>query len=210
MTPFFRGDTLTERKNTFLTYGLMALGAFILAFGLYNIHTQSGITEGGILGVTLLLRHWFAISPSVSEMVLDILCYLWAFRVLGKGFAQNALVSTLLYAGFYALLERFPPLLPDLSGHLFWAAILGAVFVGVGVGLVIRAGGACCGDDALALTISHLSGWNVGRCYLFTDLAVLLLSLSYIPFFSLLWSLISVTLSSAIIGAFQRPREVEE
>lgn len=188
----------------------MALGAFFLAFGLYNVHAPSGITEGGVLGVTLLLRHWLGLSPSVSEVILDLLCYLWAFRVLGRGFAKNALVSTLLYAGFYALLEQLGPLLPDLSGHLFAASLLGALFVGLGVGLVVNAGGACCGDDALALTISKLSGWNVGRCYLITDLTVLLFSLTYIPAVNLLWSLLSVTLSSAIIGLIQHREEPAE
>lgn len=197
---------MSERKTFFHTYVIMALGAFILAFGLYNIHAQAGITEGGVLGATLLLRHFFGVSPSVSELVLDILCYLWAFRVLGKGFAQNALISTLLYSGFYAILERFPPLIHDLSAYPYLAAPLGALFVGVGVGLVVSAGGACCGDDALALTISKLSGWDVGRCYLFTDVVVLALSLSYIPVANLLWSLLSVTISSAIISLMQRSR----
>ncbi len=67
-------------------------------------------------------------------------------------------------------------------------------------------GGACCGDDALALTISHLTGWDVGRSYLITDITVLALSLTYIPAAHLAWSLLSVTLSSGIISLIQRPR----
>lgn len=197
---------MTQRKHTVQVYILMALGSFILAFGLYNIHAQSGISEGGVLGATLLLRHFFGISPSVSEVVLDLLCYLFAFRVLGGGFAKNAMISTLLYSGFYAILERFPPLIRDLSHCLPLAACLGALFVGVGVGLVVGAGGACCGDDALALSISHLTGWDVGRAYLITDLLVLGLSLSYIPIYNLLWSLLTVTLSSAIISLMQKVR----
>ena len=31
------------------------LGSAILAFGLYNVHSFSGVTEGGVLGLTLLL-----------------------------------------------------------------------------------------------------------------------------------------------------------
>lgn len=197
---------MTQRKHIIQVYALMALGSFLLAFGLYNIHAQSGISEGGVLGATLLLRHFLGLSPSVSEVVLDLLCYLFAFRVLGGGFAKNALISTLLYSGFYALLERFPPLVRDLSDCLPLAACLGALFVGVGVGLVVGAGGACCGDDALALSISHLTGWDVGRAYLITDLLVLGLSLSYIPVYNLLWSLLSVTLSSAIISLMQKVR----
>ena len=198
---------MSNWKTALRTYAIMALGAFILAFGMYNVHVQSGVTEGGILGATLLLHHFFGLSPAIAEVILDILCYLVAFRVLGRGFAKNALISTALYAGFYALLEHFPPLLHDLSGHLWLAAVLGALFVGVGVGLVVGAGSACCGDDALALTISRLTGWDVGRSYFITDLTVLTLSLSYIPASKLIWSLLSVTLSSGIISLMQRPKE---
>ncbi len=55
------------------------------------------------------------------------------------------------------------------------------------------------GDDALALSISKLTGWRVGRCYLFTDLSVLALSLTYIPVVKIAFSLITVTISSAVI-----------
>ena len=37
-------------KDTVLHYGSMVLGATVLSFGLFNIHSQSQITEGGILG----------------------------------------------------------------------------------------------------------------------------------------------------------------
>ena len=39
-------------KPVFL-YLIIVLGACILSFGLYNIHERTGITEGGVLGMTL-------------------------------------------------------------------------------------------------------------------------------------------------------------
>ena len=200
-----------EKAKSFLyTYGIILLGSAILSFGLYNIHEQTQVTEGGVLGMTLLLQHWLGLSPAITSPVMDIACYLLAWRFLGNSFARYAITASLAFAVFHALWERFPPLLPDLSPYPVAAAILGAAFVGVGVGLVVRIGGACGGDDALALTISHLSKWPIARCYLITDLTVLALSLSYIPFTRILYSLITVTLSSFLIGrvqSFGRPPE---
>ena len=65
---------------------LSVIGSGILAFGLYNVHALSGVTEGGVLGLTLLLDHWFSISPAGSSLVLNALCYLLGWRVLGKRF----------------------------------------------------------------------------------------------------------------------------
>ena len=190
-------------KPVFL-YLIIVLGACILSFGLYNIHERTGVTEGGVLGMTLLLQHWFGLSPAITSPVMDIACYLLAWHFLGNAFAKYAVAASLAFAASHALWEQFPPLLPDLSTFPMAAAILGARVVGLGVGLVVRIGGACGGDDALALTIAHVSRWPISRCYLFTDLAVLLLSLTYIPFARIVYSLVTVTISSVVIGRVQR------
>ena len=135
-------------------YAMLVLGAAILAFGLYNVHSQSHITEGGVLGMTLLLEHWLGVSPAISEVVLDGICYALGLRYLGKAFLPHALAATSCFALFYALNEHIGPVLPNLGGMPLVAAAVGGVFVGVGVGLVVRAGGAAGGDDALALVIS--------------------------------------------------------
>ena len=51
------------------------IGSAILAFGLYQVHSFAGVTEGGVLGLTLLLHHWLHLSPAVSGLVLNIACY---------------------------------------------------------------------------------------------------------------------------------------
>ena len=94
-------------------------------------------------------------------------------------------------------------MLPNFYDRPLIAAFLGALFIGVGVGVVIRNGGSCSGDDALALFISNVTGWRISRAYLITDFTVLALSLSYIPFSRILYSLITVTLSSYIIDFIQ-------
>ena len=181
-------------------YACILLGTAIVAFGLYNVHGQSGITEGGVLGATLLIQHWTGISPSVSEIVLDVICYALGFAFLGRRFLVDSLIATCAYAGCYALFERVGYVLPDMGHMPVLAAVVGAVFVGVGVGLIVRQEAAGCGDDALALVISNRTGWSVSRAYLITDMTVLTLSLSYIPVAKIACSLITVTLSSFIIG----------
>lgn len=188
---------------TFRRLGLIVLGAMIATFGIHNIHQQTGITEGGVIGLMLFLEHWLGISPAFITPVLDLTCYLLAFKYLGGRFIKISALSTLSVSLFYKLWEQFPPMLPDLSGHPLMAALAGALFVGVGVGIIVRQGGSSGGDDALALTISRVSGWRLARCYLFTDLMVLFLSLSYIPVTRIAFSLITVTLSSWLIDRVQ-------
>ena len=105
---------------------LLLLGSAILAFGLYNIHSMSNVTEGGILGLTLLLEYWFGISPSVSGFVLTILCYFLGWKLLGKRFLiysfisyfSNSYPNLYFFYSFYyfSLLIFCPSPLPTTSG----------------------------------------------------------------------------------------------
>lgn len=178
---------------------LIILGAMICSFGIHNIHQRTNITEGGIIGLMLLIEHWLGFSPAYITPVLDITCYLLAYRFLGKDFIKISIFSTLCVSGFYKIWELFPFMLPDLSAYPLAAAILGGIFVGIGVGLIIRQGGSSGGDDALALTISYTLHWKLSRAYMFTDFVVLALSLTYIPVLRIIFSLITVTISSNLI-----------
>lgn len=189
------------KRYFYLAYIL--LGAFILAFGMYNIHSRTIITEGGIWGIELLIFNWFDISPAITAPILDGTCYFMGVVFLGKEFIIKSLVGTLGYSVFYAILEQFPPLFPDLNGVPIVAAIVGAIFVGIGAGIVVRQGGACAGDDALALVISKKLHIKISQAYLFTDISVLLLSLTYIPFRQIAYSIITVLLSGWIIEKVQ-------
>ena len=87
----------------------IALGAAVYTFGIHNIHQCTAITEGGIIGLMLLIQHWFSISPAYITPVLDFLCYLLAFRVLGGRFIRDSILATLAVSGFYKVWEQFPP-----------------------------------------------------------------------------------------------------
>jgi len=182
-------------------------GGAILAFGLYHIHSFSGVTEGGQLGLVLLLQHWFSISPAISGLVINIICYIIGWRTLGKHFIFYSAVSGLSFSLVYRICEQFPPLFPGLAAMPLLAALLGALFVGVGTGLCVRIGGAPSGDDALAMSVNRITGIKIEYIYLISDFTVLLLSLSYIPLGRIAFSVISVVLSSTLVGIIQRFRK---
>ena len=194
---------MDKSKYSFEHWLLLIVGTAILSFGLYNVHCQSRITEGGVLGMILLLNHWFKISPSITGVILDFSCYFIGWRMLGNKFLKNAVFSTVCFSLWYRLWENIGYIIPDLSSYQLIASVLGAVFVGIGVGIVVREGGAAGGDDALALVISKVAKCRISKAYLITDLTVLTLSLSYIPFSKIVYSFITVTLSSRIIDKIQ-------
>ena len=180
------------------------LGSIVLAFGLYHIHSFSGVTEGGQLGLVLLLQYWFHISPAISTAVVNAICYWIGWKLLGKVFIVRSALATACFSAIYWILQQFPPLWPNLVDYPLAAAIIGALFVGVGCGLCVRSGGAACGDDGLAMSISNHFHVKIEYVYFIFDFVILAASLSYIPLGRILYSLITVMLSSKIVGLVQR------
>ncbi len=185
---------------------LLLAGSALLAFGLYNVHSISNVTEGGILGLTLLLEHWFGISPSFSGFLLTALCYFLGWKILGKRFLVFSFISAIGFSVFYGIFEQFDPLFPQIGEMPFLAAVVGALFVGISVGICVRVGGAPTGDDALAMSLSSVLPVDIQWIYLASDLVVLFISLSYIPLNKILYSLLTVLLSGQIIGIIQKIR----
>lgn len=181
----------------------------VMAFGVYQVHSQSGVTEGGVMGMALLLKNWFDLSPAISGMVMDLLCYFLGWKLLGRKFILLSLISTVGFSASYSVFEQFDPLFPQLAHMPLTAAVVGALFVGICAGLCVRAGSAPGGDDALAMSLSHLTHIHIQWIYLLSDASVLALSLTYIPLKRIIYSLLTVFLSGQIIGLMQKTENNE-
>ena len=188
---------------------MLLAGSAILAFGLCHIHAHAPITEGGILGLVLLIDHHLGISPAITSLILNAVCYAVGLRMLGRSFLLESAVAAGSFSAFYALFDLLPPILTAITDVPILAALVGAVAVGLGCGLAVRAGGAPSGDDALAMALAKRFRCNISRVYLIFDLVVLIASLSYIPVAKILYSLLTVFLSGQIVGFLQRRRPIE-
>lgn len=189
-----------EMKNG----SILLLGSAIQAFGIYQVHSLSQVSEGGVLGATLLIEHWFSISPAVSSFILNCICYFVGYKCLGKKFIIYSVIASFGFSFSYAFFEQFDRLWPSLAQMPLAASLLGALFIGVGAGIAVKTGGATTGDDAVAMSIQSKLGIEVQWVYLFSDTTILLLSLSYIPLRRILYSFLTVILSGQIIGLIQK------
>lgn len=185
---------------------IVFFAALVQGFGMYQIHTAAKITEGGILGATLLLYHWFGISPAISSFFLNLVCYLLGFRTLGKSFLFFSFAAAMGYSAGYHISEQVGFLWPVIADYPLAAAVLGSFLVGICTGICVRIGGAASGDDALAMSLSRILRVPIQKIYLASDLLVLTLSLTYIAPKRIVYSLLTVVLSGQIIGFLQEKR----
>ncbi len=178
---------------------VMLLGTFLLAFSYYHINFQNNLSEGGFMGLALLGKYAFNLSPSVTILLLDIPVFFIALFVKGRRFLYNAILASTAFSVFYELCERFSPIVLDLSHHMLAAAILSGLATGFSAGIVLRFGGATGGEDILSLFISKHTGLSVGSIFILIDATVLLISLFFLPFAEVMYTLLAVGIAGKVI-----------
>jgi len=182
----------------------IVLGSSILSFGCFNFNYQNNITEGGVLGLILIFKNVFDISPSLTSIILDFSLFLIGSKFFGKIFLFKCILSTTAFSITYNIWENIGYLIPNLSNSMFLASILSGIFVGIGVGIVVSNGGASGGDDVIAIIGHKFTKLDVSKIYLITDGIVLTLSLVYLNFNQIIFSIIAVFISGNIIGVFHK------
>ena len=64
---------------------LIMVGAMICSFGIHNIHQQTGITEGGVIGLMLLAEHWLVFLPPILHLYWILAVIYWRLNIWGEG-----------------------------------------------------------------------------------------------------------------------------
>ena len=195
------------KKETLKSILLIMIGATILSFGSYNFNYQNNVTEGGVLGLLLLMQHVFNISPSITSVIIDFSLFAIGTKFFGKRFLLYSVLSTIAFSTTYKIWESVGFLIPSFTNNMLIASILAGIGVGVGVGLVVRGGGASGGDDVIALLGNKLLKLKVNHVYLATDAIVLLMSLVYLDIKQIFFSIIAVTISGKIISIIYKDDE---
>ena len=195
------------KKETLKSILLIMIGATILSFGSYNFNYQNNVTEGGVLGLLLLMQHVFNISPSITSVIIDFSLFAIGTKFFGKRFLLYSVLSTITFSTTYKIWESVGFLIPSFTNNMLIASILAGIGVGVGVGLVVRGGGASGGDDVIALLGNKLLKLKVNHVYLATDAIVLLMSLVYLDIKQIFFSIIAVTISGKIISIIYKDGE---
>ena len=191
------------KKNKLFEILYIILGSIIVSFAVCFIHSKTQLTEGGQIGVELLLQHWFNISPAYSSVFIDLLLYILGFIILNKKFRINAIIGTLTYSISFFIFERISIPLPFLN-NLLLSSIIGGVLVGIGCGTVVRHIGSCGGDDSLALILNKVLKIPLFICYFVVDLIVIIISMSYINIMLIPYSILTSFISSLIIDVISR------
>jgi len=177
------------------------LGTIVMAFA-FNVFLQpNNISPSGFSGLSsvlcfLLAKIGIVIPTSVMYLLLNVILYVVAYKLLGKKFALMALIGIGSYSLFIELVSYIPLV---VRNDLLLCAIYGGGIMGFGIGLVLRCNGSTGGGDLLALIIrSKTHILTTGQIMLSVNILVLTLSCIAYGLGPLMYSIITIVISSTV------------
>lgn len=178
-------------KEWWFSWLWIAVGTLILAFGFVLFMYPYNLTPGGIWGMATVLNALFpAIDIGWFGYIMDIPLLLMAFLVFGPIFGIRTVYASLLTPVWMLILPQLVYPDPsiqtaetllngvlDLSDHLLLAALIGALFIGVGVGIVVRAGATTGGTDIVSMFMKKYLHTSFGTGIMIADVFVVMCSI---------------------------------
>ena len=192
-------------KRNILELFMIMLGCAIYGLSLDMISAPNQLTDGGISGITLLLRHFWGINMGLSSLLLNIPLIILGYRFMGKRLLAYTIWGT-LWLSFFLWFWRLVPIIYQLNleHDLFLSAILAGTLSGIGLGLVFRYNGTSGGTDIIARICQIKYGLSSGKVLLFCDAIILFASLSYLDLKHIMYTLVASFILSRVMDTVQQ------
>lgn len=187
---------MTLSKNFMKDMILLLAGSFIFALGINYFAIPNQLAEGGIAGITIITYYLFQWSPGLVNLLLNIPLFFLGFKVLDKRTMQYTIIGTITSSFFLAITEEWGQPIPD---DPLLASLFTGVFVGVGLGMVFRAGGTTGGSAILARLGHKYLGWSIGRSLLALDILVLAGAFFVIGREKVMYTLVAVFIGARVV-----------
>jgi uncharacterized membrane-anchored protein YitT (DUF2179 family) len=149
-------------------YFFITLGSFLVAIGLDLFLVPNSVIDGGIIGISIILSHITGINLSFFIFLLNIPFLILGYKQIGKSFAINTMYAVTLLSVFSFLLHSYNPWTNDQ----ILASVFGGIILGIGVGTIIRFGGALDGTEIVAIIASNKFGFSVGEIVMFFNVFI--------------------------------------
>jgi uncharacterized membrane-anchored protein YitT (DUF2179 family) len=147
----------------------ITIGALLMAVGLEIFLIPNQVIDGGVTGVSIMLSHITGVKLGIFLFLLNLPFVYLGYKQFGKTFAISTVYGIIMLALFATFFHPVPAFTEDI----LLATIFGGIFLGIGVGLVIRNGGALDGTEILSIVISKKVPFSVGEIVMFINLFIL-------------------------------------
>ena len=174
---------------------LVMIGSFIFSAGINAFVISGNLGEGGVTGIAIVLYYAFHISPGITNFVLNAILISVGYKYLSKRSTYLTIFATVLISIFLGLTETWHV----ETGNVVINAVFGGTCVGLGIGIIVLAGGTTAGTVILARIVNKYLDISTPYALLFFDLIVVLISLTEIPLVKCLVTVMSLYIGTKVM-----------
>lgn len=186
-------------KQNVLNFLMLTAGAIIAAFSLEEFLVPNQIFDGGVTGISMILEHYLPVKLGLLVAVINIPFLIFGWRKMGHRFIMSALYSLFLFAGMTVVFEP----IRNATRDVFLASIFGGIFLGVGVGLVLRGGGCLDGTEIAAIFLNKKFSLSVGQIILAFNVVIYIVAGFLFGLDRGMYSLIMYFITSKVIDVVE-------
>ena len=170
-----KAETKKELKDIFDLKKIffVLLGNTVYATGIATFVLPTGLITGGTTGLGLIANHYFGLPIEVFAAGFNVVMFILAVLVLGKSFALTSLISTFYFPFILGVVQKIE-VLQNLTNDPMLCTIFAGVSIGVGIGMVIKAGASTGGMDIPPLIFNKKMGIPVSVGLYVFDFAILI------------------------------------
>lgn len=186
-------------KSIFLT----TIGSLCAVVAIKGFMIPNHFLDGGILGISILLHEFYHIDVSIPLVILNLPFIYIGYKKIGKGFAAHALLAIIMLAIIMSVLP-----VPTVTKDHFLTAVFGGVFVGLGIGFVIRGGGVIDGLEVIAEYSNKKFGLSTNEIIMTINTILFLIIAFYLGLEKAMYSIITfytaLKVSDYVVDGFEK------
>lgn len=183
-------------QRRLIDYSALILGSFIFAIGVNYFAIPNMLSEGGVIGITIITYYLFDWSPGLVSLILNLALVGIGYRFFNKRTIIYTVITIIFMSAFLELTKNWGE---QLGNDTLLAALFAGLFVGGGLGLIFRVGGTSGGATTVARMMQQWLGWSVGKAMLVIDISVILLSAFVIGKEKAMFTLVAVYVGAKVI-----------
>ncbi|SFA85014.1 Uncharacterised 5xTM membrane BCR, YitT family COG1284 [Lentibacillus halodurans] len=181
--------------------GLVVAGGALQGFGMGLFLFPQAIPSGGAGGIAVLLNHWFNISMGPSLWIVNFTMLMLGVQYLGKRFALWTFVGITMTS---LSIDFFESTFPIVHRNLLLDLVIGSVFLGTGIGILMRQGVSNGGVGVVAFMISHGRNILPGKPLFFINISIFFVTAAVISWEIVILALISQWISTTMVDLVYR------
>ncbi|MEH7375980.1 MULTISPECIES: YitT family protein [Bacillaceae] len=175
----------------------ITIGAILMATGLEIFLVPNHVIDGGITGISIMLAHIIGWKLGIFIFILNLPFVYMGYKQMGKTFAFSTVYGIIVLSIFVSFFHPIPAFTDDI----LLATVFGGMILGMGVGIVIRNGGALDGTEILALVITKKVPFSVGQIIMFINIFILGAAGFVFSWDRAMYSLLAYVIASKAIDA---------